>query len=205
MLISNKHKFIFLKNRKISGSTFESLIFPHLGPDDVCTGSPTDGTPKLNIELGLGHMGWNQISLLYSNEWNNYYRFAIERNPWDKCVSAFKWHSVIKPHLPGVRENNFNMYLEKQINMLPTDWKCYTNQGKIMVDRVFTFEKISELYNAMRNKFSIDIPEELYYNTRLKRTDRKHYSEYYDDESKEFVAELFKNEIETFGYEYEQR
>ncbi len=204
MIISNKHKFIFLKNRKVAGSTFEKLIFPHLGDDDVCTGSPTDNTPSLNDVTGAGHMTSSQIQSIYPDQWREYYKFAIERNPWDKCVSAFKWHSVIKPHLPGVRENDFNLYLKTQIGLLPTDWNRYTENDLIVTDTVFTVENISKLYDVMSSKFNIDIPEEIYYNTRLKKTKRKHYSQYYDGESKEIVDQLFKHEIRTFGYEYEQ-
>jgi hypothetical protein len=204
MLISNKHKFIFVKNRKVAGSTFEKLIFPHLGPDDVCTGSPTDNTPRLNEVTGAGHMSSEEIRTIYPKQWNDYYKFAIERNPWDKCVSAFKWHAIIKPHITGVRENDFKLYLKHQQPLLPTDWSSYTKDNVIATDTVFTVENISKLYDVMRERFKIDIPEEIYYNTKLKQTKREHYSHYYDDESREIVERLFQNEIKTFGYEYEQ-
>ena len=201
MIISNKHRFIFLKNRKISGSTFESLMSPHLGPDDVCTGSPTDGTPQLNDNSGLGHMSCHQIKSLYPEQWASYMKIAIERNPWDKCVSAFRWHSVIKPHLPGIAEQDFGKYLRSNASLLPTDWANYTVDDKPVVD-VFFYENLDHLYGWIQLITGVDIPKDLRYNTKLKKTERSHYTEYYDKDDIDFVASLFHNEIREYGYEF---
>ena len=36
------------------------------------------------------------------------------------------------------------------------------------------------------------------------KSNRKPYQEYYDEESKALVEELFKEDIETFGYKFEE-
>jgi hypothetical protein len=201
MIVSNKHKFIFLKNRKIAGSTFESLVSPHLGPADVCTGSPTDGTPRLNDKTGMGHMSCHEIKQRYPEQWDAYPKIAIERNPWDKCVSAFNWHSVIKPNLPGIAEQDFGLYLRSNAHLLPTDWALYADDNAPVVD-VFQYGDMATLYSWMRTVIGIDIPDELWHNTKLKATARKHYTEYYKPADVDLVAELFHNEIRVFGYDY---
>ena len=93
MIISHKHQFIFVKTRKTAGSTLEKLLYPYLGQFDICTGSERDNTPPLNTDNKDGHMGWKQIENFYPREWKEYYKFTIERNPWDKVVSDFFWES----------------------------------------------------------------------------------------------------------------
>jgi hypothetical protein len=37
----------------------------------------------------------------------------------------------------------------------------------------------------------------------VKKNNYSHYTEYYDNESKEFVGELYKKDIEIFKYNFE--
>jgi hypothetical protein len=37
MIISHKYKFIFIKNRKVAGSSVEKYINPYLGDSDIIT------------------------------------------------------------------------------------------------------------------------------------------------------------------------
>lgn len=193
MLISNKHKFIFIRNRKVAGSTVEHLLEPYLGPEDISTKNVEDG-----------HMSYKRASSLFPRVFDSYYKFAIERNPWEKCVSAYEWHKQIKPG--KVKGLSFEEYMDKYPNMLPCDWHKYADyNNNIMVDDVFTVENIGELFGMLRNKFNIDIPEEIHYNTRLKQIKRDHYSTYHTEKTKAMVELFFRNEIKHFGWEYEQR
>lgn len=86
MIVSHRHRFVFVKTRKTAGSSIEAALFPFLGPDDICTGSERDGTPRRNcLEGTSGHLGWRTIRAMAPVD--GYYWFAFERNPWDKTVS----------------------------------------------------------------------------------------------------------------------
>ena len=56
MLVSHKHRFIFVKTRKTGGTSVELALAPHCGPDDIITplkeyGSETAGISPRNYRL----------------------------------------------------------------------------------------------------------------------------------------------------------
>lgn len=202
MIISNKHEFVFIKSRKTAGSTLEKLVFQFLGTNDVCTGSPRDGTPSLNDSTGLGHMPWVDIKRRFPNQWGSFFKFTIERNPWDKVVSSYFWHKEIKPERFG------NMGFEEYVltcELLPMDWKMYSFEDKPLVDKIYKYEEMDAMYNDLNERFGLSIPLTQVNNTKLKSGIRKvsNYRELHTNATIERVATLFKNEIELLGYTYE--
>ena len=113
MIISHKHKFIFVKTHKTATQTFLKFIKPHLGPDDVMAGDPEERKPtgeivnentQINIEktfdTGMcakdyqdtygNHIPWFMIKNVVGDDiWNEYTKFTIERDPWDRLLSLF--------------------------------------------------------------------------------------------------------------------
>lgn len=199
MIVSYEHKFAFVKTRKTAGSTIEKILYPILGDKDVCSGSSTDGTPNKNYKKDLtGHINYYDMALAYADV-KDFFVFTVERNPWDKCVSAFYWHSKIKPWLT---QYGFHSYLRDAVTLLPHDWNYYGNHlDKV---HVFQYEELDQFIPYMNDRFKLDIDPDLIYNTRCKDGIRevKGYRDMYDDRSKEFVAKLFAKEIEEFGYEF---
>jgi hypothetical protein len=122
MIISHKHKFIFLKTRKTASTSTEFALNEICGPDDVVTPvgviDETKRTglgprhyqyrpPLLSTEWPnlvsryvrngkmplnfYGHMhGWRVKRRVGKKIWNSYFKFAFDRNPWDREVS---WYS----------------------------------------------------------------------------------------------------------------
>jgi hypothetical protein len=68
-----------------------------------------------------------------------------------------------------------------------------------LVDYILRFEYLDEMWNKMFEEIGYEPPKLPVKN----ESKHKHYSEYYDDESREFVGHLFKKDIETFGYKFE--
>ena len=202
MIISHKHQFIFVKTKKTAGSTLEKLLYPYLGENDICTGSPRDDTPQKNTTITNGHMSWRQIEATYPNEWRNYYKFTIERNPWDKVVSSYFWHKIIKEERFGTMP--FEEYV-MTCELLPVDWMNYAHQKTIRVDDVYFYEDMRTMYDSLNKMFGLHITEDDWQTTKCKSGIRKveGYKELHNKATIDRVHHLFAKEIKTLGYRYE--
>ena len=203
MIISHKHKFIFIKTRKTAGSTLEALLYPYLDQEtDICTGSPRDGTPRLNSPTDKGHSTYME-AMRYAGNPDDYFIFTVERNPWDKMVSAYWWHKNTKPEWTWT--NNFEAYMS--CPFIPKDWNHYTLQGKNKTNRIFRYEDMGGMYDFLNERFGFNITEDQWKTTRMKGGIRKtgHYSEMHTPYTRECVAKLFKEEIYMLGYEYKEK
>lgn len=107
MIVSHKHKFIFIKTHKTSTQTFMKFIKPHLGQDDIMAGDPSNDVndnTKINVDKLLptgktalmyqekygNHLPWFIIKEIVGDDiWNEYTKFTIEREPQDRLVSLF--------------------------------------------------------------------------------------------------------------------
>ena len=101
MIISHRHKFIFLKPRKVAGTSVEVALAQHCGDDDIVT--PIAKFDRKWDEDHYTHPGkqWpgygRHATLrrvrkrLGRKRWDDYFKFAITRNPWDLVVSQYHW------------------------------------------------------------------------------------------------------------------
>ena len=203
MIVSHEHKFIFIKTKKTAGSTFEKLVYPYLGDYDICTGSTRDNTPSLGIQPNQnGHMWWNEIQAQYArNEWKTYFKFTIERNPWDKMVSAYYWHQKIKP------EQFLGMDFETYCltcNLIPNDWNMYSAGDQPVVNKIYKYEEMNEMYHDLNERFGFNIQPEQISNTKLKSNIRqvKDYHDIHTPKTIEVVRRAFDRTIQLLNYEY---
>jgi hypothetical protein len=199
MIISNKHKFIFIKTKKTAGSSVEKFLWDHLDKtNDICTGSIFDGTERIGPFIKNGnHISASWVMNHYPNEWKNYFKFTIVRNPWDTMVSFYYWYKNARNAI--IARGNFEDFLNcvdlKQYN----DWHRYTFNDKIIVDKVLLYENLHEEFT--------DIP--VPYNDELLKVfvksgyrEIKDYRELYNDVTKKKVEIAFSNMIEQFNYKF---
>ena len=95
MIISHKYKFIFIKTLKTAGTSIEMYLSPHCGEEDIVTtidSDPEGHKPRNHRDLFSSHIQAKDVRLLLSRRmWKNYFKFCVERNPWDKTLSQYYW------------------------------------------------------------------------------------------------------------------
>jgi hypothetical protein len=147
---------------------------------------------------------------------SNYRVVSVVRNPWDWTVSAYLQVTVnapaydnppaFKDFLLGDWRNATRLqYPEKFTN--PIAYVTYLSQitqaqhvsldgGALMIDHVCRFENLEpDLQSAFAR--SLDIPH-------VHRSDRLHYSRYYDVDTKALIAQRNADLIAQFGYSFEE-
>lgn len=142
--------------------------------------------------------------------WEQYFKFAIVRNPWDRLLSAWKdkvqkqW--TILPDAP-YRLNAYKKYKDKSFsyfvkNVDPSidrHTMCLSNLIDLKnINYIGRFENLQQDFNIVCDK--IGIPQQQL--PHVNKTKHKHYTEYYDDESRQIVAEKYARDIEYFNYEF---
>ena len=130
---------------------------------------------------------------------NEAYKFAFVRNPFDRCVSS--WRYSLKKRWFG---GNFNQFVESKfcdVTFLPLTRHLSLDPLDLKIDYldfIGKVENIQEDFNIVCDKIGISKQKLPHRN----RTKHKHYTKYYDEETKSIVAEKFAKDIEMFGYEF---
>ena len=89
-------------------------------------------------------------------------------------------------------ELRVNRHIKKNISVTP-------QLVDIHLDMFFIrFENLQEDFDTFCDK--VNIPRQVL--PHKNKSDRKHYTEYYDTESRELVEELFAKDLEYFGYKF---
>lgn len=131
---------------------------------------------------------------------NNFYTFSFIRNPYARVYSMSK--------TAYFKKQNFKQMLieesEKLKAMFGTQYEFLKDEeGNIKLDYVGKLENLEEDYNNIRKTVSKLPPFDSKYkiNTNLATDD---YKQFYNQETKDLVYELFKEDFQNLGYEKDE-
>ena len=193
MIISHKYKFIFIKTRKTAGSSVEKYLSSYLGPTDICTGSVADNTPQRNITDSDGHKNWRWVKEHYPVEWKTYYKFAVDRHPWDKMVSFYYYY---KAHKPYKVSNGFNYFVQHRMQ---NDWAMYAEGSIIHVDKLVNYTILHEELRTMPIPYDDEL---LHIRVKADLRKNKEYKHMYNKTSLNMVNTNHAQLIKYFNYKY---
>jgi len=230
MIISHKHKFIFLKTSKTAGTSIEIALSRICGEDDIITPiSPED--EKIRKDLGCveaqnylapirNYRLRDVIELLIKGKrkkrfFNHITARAVQEqigeqiwNSYFKfCFERNPWDRIVSQYYWRYKSEprpSISEFLNSNIplNLKRKGFEVYTINGEIVVDKVCRFENINEELEEIRKQLDIAEKLNLPHAKAQFRKDKRRYTDILDVKQKESVAELFSDEIRLFGYKF---
>jgi len=213
VIVSHEHRFVFMKTRKTAGTSVEIALSRVCGPDDVITpvleeplraslggrGPQNYESPPLERKA-FNHMPVSMVRrMLGRTRFESYFSFAVDRNPWDAVVSLYHWHVRDNPDpapfADYVGSDAVDVFARKQ-------HRIYRLDGAVAVDRVLRYESLGEELAAVWSELGLPGSPELPHAKAGTRPPGTSYRDYYDDASRDRVAELFAAPIAELGYEF---
>jgi hypothetical protein len=217
MIVSHRYRFIFLRTEKTGGTSLAMALQNLLDENDLQAEMHRPPWAKF-VPIHHGalkrhfpqwfdlhpHATASQIRDVVGRKiFDSYYKFAIERNPWDRQVSLYahrEWKKG-KPADHFDRDMRSLIYRNTEYVRL-NNWSIYAIGREIVADRVMRYERLPEAIDELVTTLGIPGPLDM---PRLRSytTDRPHYSSYYSDTTRDLVARWYAKEIEALGYEFE--
>lgn len=193
-MISHKHRFIFVHIPKTGGTSLASFLYRY-------------------CEKVIKHQFAEDL-LDESVPDVDYFKFSLVRNPWEREISRYFYQRQTPTNElhEEARKLSFKEWLRRRQNdeifmsffgapML--DW-LMDEKGNILVDYIGRLETIESDWRNICDRLKdhdISIDSKL---PQMNRSEHGHYSEYYDDESREMIEFVYGKDIEYFQYRFEE-
>jgi Sulfotransferase family len=228
MIVSHKHRFIFLKTKKTAGTSIELALSAVCGRDDIITplAQPEDEPLRRGLapqnwrRPGLVPAAWRGMAELFDlsrkavdfhehikaekarrflgeRVWNSYFKFAVERNPWDRQVSYWQF----KMRKLGAKPMTLAEFLETHHANLNSA-NIYSLDGRLAVDHLVRYEHLAGDLDHVLSHLGIDARLDL---PKAKGEYRRvgDYRDQYDAATRNWVARTYATEIALCGYRFD--
>lgn len=199
--LSGYNEMKFIKNKYNENKKY---IFVHI---------PKNGGSSLErmLNLGGGIFSIKDFSTVINID--DYYKFTIVRNPFDKMVSAFTYlrsgkERVDRPYFNIVKDyKDVNDFLKNYLSVDDNLFKIahFTPQnlwlkinGVNKMDYVGRLENYNDSVKTIFDNINVNLNNVIHTN----KSNRGGYKEYFNDESIEIMNKLYKDDLKEFGYGY---
>jgi len=152
------------------------------------------------------------IELVGQRRWDRCFTFAFVRNPWAKAASHYKYRVATNQTGLGSNPIPFASWVKRAFGdrdpayydnpkmfMPQTDWISDAS-GNEIVNFVGRFEALQDDFSEVCRRIN---REEAQLPHLKKSPGGAHYSEVYDDEARQVIAEWYSEDIRRFAYEFE--
>lgn len=162
-IVSFRHRFIFIKTRKTAGTSIEVDLSRRIEAEAVVTPvlpavpghTPRNFQNRDGAPLFRNHMRASEVRAALGLEiFDGFFKFCVEREPVEKCLSHF--------HMLKNRDNASGLRADERSALtwdsyvragsFPLDATKYEDPdvpGRLLVDRVLSYERLSEDIKAL--------------------------------------------------------
>jgi hypothetical protein len=193
MLVSHRHRFIFVHVYKAAGSSVSDALAPFAHDGRI-------------YGIRNKHLTAAQIRARFPFPlfFDRYFRFAFVRNPWSLEASLYNF-ARRKGELP--QGQTFEAFLEGRRDRRSTKGPqakfVIDGDGRTIVNHVGRMERIEEEFAGICRRIGFterDRPQLAHAN----RSTFDDWRSYYTPRTRAMVAEMSARDIEMFGYSFEE-
>ena len=213
MLISRKYKFIFIHIPKTAGQSITKALSPFATGNFqgklsnlLCSKNLVSRSVLNRLHIYHPHITAEElITVLGEETFNDYFSFAIVRNPWEWQVSLYNYalkNPRHKNHQFIKSLGTFEQYIQFLSNQ--PDKSTFLQHPFIFNDKEEKLVNYIGKYEQLSQDFKI-ICAHLGISAKLPRLNvyrTKDYKKYYNEEMIEIVRQKFASDIEAFKYSF---
>lgn len=173
----------------------------------------------------LAHLSASEYvddGFLSREDFDSLFKFSFVRNPWTRILSEYRYRNYFQHRsfrdfvlnkLPQPGWDDQYRHVMPQYDML------HDAQGNLLVNFVGRFESLDQDFTEVRKRLGLDgnrLPHRNRSDKKSRDLKRKirnilfmngenrlqSMADFYDDETRNAVAEYYRKDIETFGYEF---
>ena len=192
-----------MRTRKTASTSIQAGLGQYCGKDDIVSGTILD-LNRNDSFIRRPHEPIKKVRLYLWKDWNKFFKFAFVRNPWDLVLSWYCHVKVSNGQTP-VKED-FSQWIQiypeqKKKKLLKFRQHLYICMGrKIALDFVGRFERLEEDFKYVCERIGITIPQLGRFKSGYRTLND--YHQYYTPVSEKIVRQIFKRDIDFFGYKF---
>jgi hypothetical protein len=130
--------------------------------------------------------------------WRRYFKFAFDRNPWDRQVSWYLYKTKSKRVRPS-----FERFMSSRRRAYVNNHEIYSLDGDLAVDFLGRYETLDadlkKALEAIGAGHGVKVPRT---NVTPNKDTARDYRSYYTADTKSQVTEWYRPEIALLGYEF---
>ncbi len=242
MLVSHRHQFIYTKTNKTAGTSVEAYFEPYCLPVAASTNITHGRAAWVGEEGIVGYRGPFHYGQRWYNHmpaerirqrlgdaiWNEYFKFCVIRNPFDKMVSLF-YHLKSGFERARVQEsvkNSVKYVMGKRGTVYwPTSgddveqFRHWVRHGGRLIDRnkytigdepcldfYIKYEQLAQDVKAVCARLNVPFdPSRLPVYNSKRRKQSIPIDAFYDQATKDIVQRVYEFEFLNFGYTFPSR
>jgi len=227
-MICRPYHCVFVHIPKTAGQSIEQFFMDLLGLDWKedrealylhNNDDPAHGTEKLAHLSASEYVDCGHVT---QQEFSGLFKFSFVRNPWNRILSEYRYRNYF--HHRSFKDFVLNKmprpgFDDKYRHVMPQYGMLHDRDGRLLVDFLGRFEALQQDFDRVCERLGLENSHLPHRNPSDKKSrdlkrrfrnrlfmngENRHHglNDFYDDETREAVADYYRIDIETFGYQF---